>query len=77
DRVKFSLDAWNSNSKEPNNTRANVKATANMFLTKVLFLNAGYDNILNPDRRSAFIGAGLRFTDDDLKYYMGSVPIPR
>ena len=77
DRVKFSLDAWNSNSKEPNNTRSNVKATANVFLNKVLFLNAGYDNILNPDRRAVFIGAGLRFTDDDLKYFMGSVPIPK
>ena len=77
DRVKFSLDAWNSNSKEPHNTRANVKATANVFLNKVLFLNAGLDNILNVDRRAGFIGAGLRFTDDDLKYFMGSVPMPR
>ena len=54
-----------------------MKATANVFLNKVLFLNAGYDNILNPDRRAVFIGAGLRFTDDDLKYFMGSMPMPR
>ena len=77
DRVKFSLDAWNSNSHEPHNTYSHLKATANVMLNKVLFLNAGYDNILNVDRRSAFVGAGLRFTDDDLKYFMGSVPIPR
>jgi phospholipid/cholesterol/gamma-HCH transport system substrate-binding protein len=77
DRVKFSLDAWNSNSKEPGNTRSNVKATANVFLSKVLFLNAGVDNILNSDRRAGFIGAGLRFSDEDLKYFMGSMPMPR
>jgi phospholipid/cholesterol/gamma-HCH transport system substrate-binding protein len=77
DRFKFSVDAWNSNSKEPHNERANLKATANMQLNKVLFLSAGYDNILNVDRRAPFIGAGLRFTDDDIKYLMGSVPIPK
>jgi phospholipid/cholesterol/gamma-HCH transport system substrate-binding protein len=77
DRVKFSLDFWNFNSTEPHNERVHTKATANVFLNKVLYLNAGYDNILNVDRRAAFIGAGLRFTDEDLKYFMGSVPIPR
>jgi phospholipid/cholesterol/gamma-HCH transport system substrate-binding protein len=77
DRFKFSLDAWNFNSNEPHNERANLKATANMHVSKILFLSAGYDNILNVDRRSPFIGAGLRFTDDDLKYFMGSIPIPK
>jgi phospholipid/cholesterol/gamma-HCH transport system substrate-binding protein len=77
DRAKFSLDFWNFNSTEPHNERVHAKATANVFLGKVLYLNAGVDNILNVDRRAAFIGAGLRFTDDDLKYFMGSVPMPR
>ena len=77
DRFKFSLDAWNFNSNEPHNERANLKAAANMHLSKVLFLSVGYDNILNVDRRAPFIGAGLRFTDDDIKYLMGSVPIPK
>jgi phospholipid/cholesterol/gamma-HCH transport system substrate-binding protein len=77
DSFKFSVDAWNFNSNEPHNERANLKAAANMQVSKILFLSAGYDNILNTDRRSPFIGAGLRFTDDDLKYIMGSVPIPK
>jgi phospholipid/cholesterol/gamma-HCH transport system substrate-binding protein len=47
------------------------------MLNKVLFVNGGYDNFLNTERDAFFIGAGLRFTDDDLKYYMGSVPMPR
>ncbi len=77
DRMKFSVDAWNFNSTEPGNEHAHLKATANLFLNKVLYLNAGYDNILNVDRRAAFVGAGLRFTDEDLKYFMGSVPMPK
>ncbi len=77
DKVKFSLDFWNFNSKEPNNLRVHAKASANMFLNDYLYLNTGYDNILNVDRRAFFIGAGVRFTDEDLKYIMGSVPIPK
>ncbi len=77
DRFKFSLDAWNSNSHEVGNERSHMKATVNYSLNKVLFINGGYDNFLNTERDLFFLGVGLRFTDDDLKYYMGSVPMPR
>jgi phospholipid/cholesterol/gamma-HCH transport system substrate-binding protein len=77
DRVKFSIDSWNFNSKEPHNERAHVKATASWIINKLFFVNGGVDNILNVDRRAAFLGAGLRFDDEDMKYLMGSVPLPR
>jgi phospholipid/cholesterol/gamma-HCH transport system substrate-binding protein len=77
DRVKFSLDAWNFNSTEPENLRTHMKATATWHVTSLLFLNAGYDNFLNKERRHGFVGAGLRFDDEDLKYLMGSMPIPK
>jgi phospholipid/cholesterol/gamma-HCH transport system substrate-binding protein len=77
DRIKFSLDSWNYNSKEPGNENAHVKATANIGLGRTVFINAGYDNALNSKRASAFVGLGLRFDDDDLKYLLGSVPIPK
>lgn len=77
DRVKFSVDSWNFNSKEPHNERAHVKATATWAISKLIFVNGGMDNILNTDRRHGFIGAGLTFNDDDMKYLMGSVPVPR
>ena len=77
DRIKFSVDSWNYGSKEPNNDKAHVKATATVGLGKTVFMNAGYDNILNSRRASAFVGLGLRFDDTDLKYLMGSVPIPK
>jgi phospholipid/cholesterol/gamma-HCH transport system substrate-binding protein len=77
DRVKFSIDAWNFNSKEPNNLNTHMKATATWHITKLLFVNGGYDNFLNSSRATGFAGVGLRFDDDDMKYLMGSVPVPR
>jgi len=77
DKIKFSVDAWNFSSKEPGNENTHMKTTVSYYLTKVLFLNAGYDNFLNADRRSGFVGAGLRFDDEDLKYLIGSVPVPK
>ncbi len=77
DRIKFNLDAWNFSSKEPGNENAHLKATVSYDINKLLFLDAGYDNFLNAGRRAAFVGAGLRFDDEDLKYLIGSVPIPK
>jgi len=77
DRIKFSVDSWNYGSKEPDNDKAHVKATATVGLGKTIFMNAGYDNALNSRRASAFVGLGLRFDDNDLKYLLGSVPIPK
>jgi len=77
DRIKFSVDTWNMNSQEPGNENAHMKATANYSISKTVFVNAGYDNFLNTKKSSAFAGIGLRFTDDDLKYLLGSVPIPK
>ncbi len=77
DRFKFSIDTWNYNSKEINNENIHIKATANYDLTRTLFVNAGYDNILNSKRATPFLGFGLRFDDEDLKYILGSVPVPK
>jgi len=77
DRIKFSFDAWNFNSTEPGNENAHLKATVNYMLNKVLYVNAGYDNFMNSARATPFAGIGLRFDDDDLKYLLGSMPMPK
>jgi phospholipid/cholesterol/gamma-HCH transport system substrate-binding protein len=77
DKLKLSFDAWNFSSKEPGNENTHAKATVSYYLNKLLFVDAGYDNFLNAGRRAAFVGAGLRFDDEDLKYLIGSVPIPK
>ena len=41
----------------------------------MLFIRSGIDN---PFNSTAFIfGGGIRWRDDDLKYLLGSVPIPK
>ncbi len=77
DRIKFSVDAWNFNSKEPHNENSHAKGTVTYGLSKTIFVQAGYDNFLNKDRAHGFVGAGLRFDDENLKYLLGSVPIPK
>lgn len=77
DRIKFSVDSWNFDSKEPDNQNVHVKATATVGLGKTIFINGGYDNFLNSRRKAGFVGLGLRFNDEDLKYLLGSVPIPK
>lgn len=75
DRLKFSMDAFNFNSTEPGNENAHLKASVNYSISRVVFMNAGYDNFLNSERANMFVGLGLRFDDDDLKYLLGSVPV--
>lgn len=38
------------------------------------FFEAGYDDPLVEELRSPFVGIGLRWSDDDLKYLLGSIP---
>ena len=43
--------------------------------TPTIFLRGGVDNVLN---HTAFtLGGGIRWRDDDLKYLLGSIPIPK
>lgn len=76
DRLRISVDAWNNNSREPGNENTHLKGTVTYHLGSTVFVNAGYDNALNSKRASPFIGLGLQFDDDDLKYVIGSVPVP-
>jgi phospholipid/cholesterol/gamma-HCH transport system substrate-binding protein len=39
------------------------------------FLQGGYDDFLEGDRDTIFFGGGLRWSDDDLKYLLGSLPV--
>ena len=43
--------------------------------TPLIFLSTGVDNVFND--RAFTIGGGVRWRDDDLKYLLGSVPIPK
>lgn len=68
DRVKFSLDAWDFNGE----SNGHLKASASYDFFKHLFLVGGGDDLADKDRRSLFVGGGIKFEDDDLKYLLTS-----
>jgi len=73
DRFRISLDAWDFNSDDPESDRAHLRFSTAYTLLKHMTVEAGYDQILNPGLDSLFLGFGIRFEDDDLKYLLGSL----
>jgi phospholipid/cholesterol/gamma-HCH transport system substrate-binding protein len=51
-----------------------VRLTAAFRPHQNLYLLGGYDDPLVSERDSLFLGVGLRWRDDDLKYLLGSLP---
>lgn len=73
DRFKLSLEAFDFNI----DREAHLKGAVDFTFFKYLYLTAGFDDFLNDEGDSSFfIGAGLKFEDDDIKYLLTSVPIP-
>lgn len=71
DRLKWTLEAFDFGSEG----NAHLKAGATWNLSKFFFLTAGYDDFVsNVGLRSAYIGLGLQFQDEDLKYLISSAP---
>lgn len=50
-----------------------IRLEARWFVNDNVFTYAGWDDPRYSKRQSAFVGAGIRWTDDDLKYLLGSV----
>lgn len=75
DKLVLSADLYDFPDKDETN-KAHVKTAAKYNIHKNIFVNGGYDNFLNKDDKSYFIGAGVQFRDDDLKYLLGKVPVP-
>jgi len=74
-KLVFTADVYDFPDKDEDrevHTRAGVKYK----FYKNLFLTGGYDDILNSDSDSWFVGAGVEFRDDDLKYLLGKTPLP-
>lgn len=73
DRVQFFLEAFDFDDDDPPHLKAGAKLT---FLSN-FYLSAGMDDFASGRDRAGFVGVGLFFTDDDLKYLLGSAPIPK
>lgn len=74
DRLRFSADMWDFNRPD---FAAHAKLTSRFYFSPSVFLIGGWDDLLNSDREadSIFVGAGLRWTDEDIKYLLGAIPI--
>ena len=74
DRLRFSAEVWNFSDEDGLNPHA--KLTGRYYFTPSIFLTGGWDDLLNTkaNRDSFFVGAGIRWGDDDMKYLAGSIP---
>jgi phospholipid/cholesterol/gamma-HCH transport system substrate-binding protein len=67
DRFEFAVDA-NQFGDEVRNPR--LKTIASLELIPHVYLTGGVDDILNPGTIDFFVGGGVKFNDEDLKYLL-------
>ena len=73
DSLQLTFEAFDFNSDK----NAHLKAYAEYRFLKHIYLSAGWDDFIsNEGRESPFVGFSIKFEDEDLKYLLGSVPIP-
>ncbi len=74
DRLRFSAEVWNFSDEDGLNPHA--KLTGRYYISPSIFITGGWDDLLNTkaNRDSFFVGAGVRWGDDDMKYLAGSIP---
>ena len=72
DRLRWTLEAFDFSREDG----AHLKAGATWNLSKFFFLTAGYDDFVSKvGLQSAYIGLGLQFQDEDLKYLLTNAPV--
>ncbi len=79
DRISITSDLWDFGRKDrpqDKNLKPNLQMAVNYKLKGPLYVRFGGDDILNSKLRGAFGGIGLLFTDNDLKYLMGTLKVP-
>ncbi len=74
DRMKVSADIWDFDNEEEGADNPHLKLGLDYYVFKNLFVSAGADNLLNSRWRGVYLGGGIRFEDEDLKYLFGSLP---
>ncbi len=53
--------------------RPHLKWINKLFITDHLYITFGADDFISKDNKNAFVGAGMRFADDNLKYLLSQV----
>lgn len=73
DRLRLSLEAFDFG--RENDLDPHLRLLGRYQLHPNLYVVGGYDDPLVSERESLFLGAGITWRDDDLKYLLGSVPL--
>jgi phospholipid/cholesterol/gamma-HCH transport system substrate-binding protein len=63
DKLNLTMEGWHFG----RDGGPHLKLTGRLALYKDFFVNAGVDDWLDEDRRSVFLGAGILFSDEDLR----------
>jgi phospholipid/cholesterol/gamma-HCH transport system substrate-binding protein len=71
-RLKFSFEAFDFGRER--DLDPHLRLTGQWNLLRSLYIKGGYDDPLVDEFKSPFVGVGIRWSDDDLKYLMGSMP---
>lgn len=71
-RLWLTLDAFNFD--REGDLAPQLRLATRFHLNDHVYLLGGLDDFLEGDRDSIFLGAGITWNDDDLKYLIGSVP---
>jgi len=74
DRLRFSAELFDFN--RPENLSAHAKVSTRFYFSPSVYVVGGWDDLLNHTRKadSLFLGAGVRWSDDEIKYLLSSVP---
>ena len=74
-QLKFSVDAFDFNhDNDIRDNNAQLKAQISYTILRHFNIFGGVNEILNSKSRSGFIGAGMEFSNDDLKYLSDKIP---
>jgi len=72
-RLWVDLEAFDFD--RPGDRDPHLRLTGRYHLDDNVFVLGGYDDPLESDLDSFFLGGGVRWTDDDLKYLLGAIPL--
>jgi len=67
----FDVAGWNRKDRDPR--RPHLKWMNKMFFMRNIYVMFGADDFVSKSNASAFVGAGIRFGDDDVKYLFSSL----
>jgi phospholipid/cholesterol/gamma-HCH transport system substrate-binding protein len=78
ERLMFSFDIWDFGREDRpyEDLKPNTELGFKYMLYGPFFVKAGGYDLLNEKYRTVFVGGGMSFTDNDLKYLLGGIKLP-